>query len=102
VGAPSVSTGFELSWSDFDGFLGTADLGNILPISLTLQQVRSFLNERSFVGEPGSSIHQLRVVPEPAGLILLLPLMITLSCRRRHGRALDRSHTSSFVNQNNS
>ena len=84
-----TNSALEISWSDIDGFTGTAKLGKILPSKLKLDQVLAVFTEHSFVGDTGAGIHNLSVrvkIPEPSAGGLLLSLML-LGTRRRVRRS---------------
>lgn len=76
----------EISWSDFDGFRGEQDLGAIAPRGLrTLGELNGLFTQALFVGEPGTGIlrFDMRIIPEPSALGLLLGLGVMLARRRR-------------------
>ncbi len=86
VPSPLVTSNpLEISWSDLDGFQGTADLGNIFPPGKSVFELMAmFINgpNRLYVGEPGSGRGVL-IFPEPATGLMLVPVLAALVCRRR-------------------
>jgi hypothetical protein len=64
----------------------TIDLGNVLPTGLTLTDLEMLLTTANYVGQSGSSVHELDliVVPEPQSIALLVVgLLLALLLRQR-------------------
>ena len=86
---PAVACGTEqvISYDDPTnvGFDGMLQLGRILPPDLTGPDVQNFLTEASYrnANIPTSTEFDIRVIPEPSGLILLMLAGLWLDAPRR-------------------